>query len=137
MIIVVLRLITGDEIIGQIECEDNEEFMNLEALELFDPMWVVPAEFGSMKLRDALMLSDDVNSLMFYSDDVITAYSPSKSFIMYYTNASKYAKEITRPSINLQIETAAAELKDMIHDEKEYAADISQKFRKTTGTKLH
>ena len=137
MIIVVLRLITGDEVIGQIECEDSEEFMSLEALELFDPMWVVPAEFGSMKLRDALMLSDDVKSLMFYSDDVITAYSPSKSFVTYYNNASRYAKEVNRPSINLQIETAADELKQMIYEEKEYATDISETYRKITGTKLH
>lgn len=134
--IVVFKLLSGEEIIGRMVCETDEEFETLEMYELFDPMWIVPNENGAMKLRDALMLSENL-SLIFNPGDVITCYKPMQSFIDYYSRACEYSINFTRASIATQIELATQELEDTMREEKEQAAKFGEVLRKITGAKLH
>lgn len=134
--IVVLRILSGEEIIGRMECEDESEFDKLELYELFDPMWIVPNDEGAMKLRDALMLSENI-SLIFNPGDVITCYKPIENFAQYYKFANEYSTNYTRAYIAKQIDLATQDLKEIIRDEKEYVTEMSKMLRKVTGSKLH
>lgn len=134
--IVVFKLLSGEEVIGRMECETDEEFDKLDYYELFDPMWIVPSEQGAMKLRDALMLSENL-SLIFNPNDVITCYKPMQSFVDYYKRASEYSINFTRASIASQIELATQELDDSMREEKEQAAKLGEILRRITGAKLH
>lgn len=134
--IVVFKIISGEEIIGKLECETDEEFDNLEHYELIDPMWIVPAEGGAMKLRDAVMLSDNT-ALIFIPETVITCYKPTINLINYYKKASLYSAEVARDSIGSQIDLATYELDQMLLEEKEYASKMGEALRKITGSKLH
>lgn len=134
--ITVFKLISGEEIIGKVECETDEEFNALEQYELIDPMWIVPTEAGSMKLRDAVMLSEN-SALIFVPECIITCYKPSISLVNYYNKASEYSTQYTREMINNQIDLATYELDQMIRDEKEYASKMGEVLRKITGSKLH
>lgn len=134
--ITVFKLISGEEIIGRLECETDEEFNSLDQYELIDPMWIVPTDGGAMKLRDAAMLSEN-SALIFVPECIITCYKPSVSLINYYNKASEYSTQYTRESIANQIDLATYELDQMIRDEKEYAAKMGDILRKMTGSKLH
>lgn len=134
--IVVLKLITGEEIIGSMQCNTAEEFDKLEMYELFDPMWIVPNEGGAMKLRDALMLSENL-SLIFNPGDVITCYKPMTSFVEYYMCASEYSINNTRASIATQIELATQELNESMQSEREEAKKLGDILRKINNIKLH
>lgn len=134
--IVVFKLVSGEEIIGRMVCESDEEFDTLEMYELFDPMWIVPNDYGAMKLRDALMLSENI-SLIFNPGDVITCYKPIKNLVNYYKRASEYSTDFTRESIASQIDLATYELEQMMQEEKEQIAKLGDVLRKITGSKLH
>lgn len=134
--IVVFKIITGEEIIGKLNCETDEEFDALENYELIDPMWIVPTEAGSMKLRDACMLSEN-QGLIFVPECIITCYKPTINLINYYNKASTYSAEFTRDSIASQIDIATYELEQMMRDEKDYADKMSEIIRKFSGSKLH
>ncbi len=134
--IVVFKLLSGEEVIGRMVCETDEEFDTLEMYELFDPMWIVPSDQGAMKLRDALMLSENL-SMIFNPGDVITCYKPMQSFVEYYTRASEYSINFTRSSIATQIELATQELEESMREEKEQAEKLGEILRKITGAKLH
>lgn len=134
--IVVFRLYSGEEIIGRLTAETDEEFDNLEYYELMEPMWIVPTEGGSMKLRDACMLALN-EALIFHPESIITCYKPIENLINYYKKASAYSSEIARESIANQIDLATYELEQMLREEKEYAANIGEVLRKITGSKLH
>lgn len=134
--IVVFKLYSGDEVIGRLDAETDEEFDNLEYYELKDPMWIVPTEGGAMKLRDACMLSLN-EGLIFHPESIITCYKPIVSLINYYNKASTYSAEFTRESIANQIDLATYELEQMMQEEKEYAAKMGAALRKVTGSKLH
>lgn len=133
---VVFKLVSGEEIIGTMECETDEEFDKLDYYELYDPMWIVPGEQGAMKLRDALMLAENT-SLIFNPGDVITCYKPSRSLTKYYQRANEYSQIYTRASINSQIELATSELDEMIKEEEEYSSNLTNMLLKITGSKLH
>lgn len=134
--IVVLKILSGEEIIGNLACETDEEFVKLDQYELIDPMWIVPSENGAMKLRDACMLSAN-DGLLFVPECIITCYKPSESLIGYYLRVSEYTKNVTRESINSQIELATMELGQQMKEEKEYISKMSEALRKITGSKLH
>lgn len=134
--IVVLKIITGEEIIGSMTCNTDEEFAALELYELFSPMWIVPAENGSMKLRDALMLADTL-SLIFNPSDVITCYKPIQSLVEYHERAMEYSYKYTRESINKQIEHSTMDINDLIEEERQYEAKAAIVYRRITGSKIH
>jgi hypothetical protein len=132
--ITVFKLISGEEIIGKLDIETDEEFDKLEQFELHDPMWIVSAEGGSMKLRDALILSENT-SLIFIPECIITCYKPSTPLTNYYNRAREYSIDYTRAAVDAQIEIAAQDLEQLIADEKELS--FSDILRDMTGTKLH
>ena len=134
--IVVFKIISGEEIIGTLPCETDEEFDKLEQYELIDPMWIVPSENGAMKLRDACMLSAN-DGLLFVPECIITCYKPSVSLTGYYLRVSEYSKNVTRESIGAQIDMATMELEQQMKEEKEYISKMSEALRKITGSKLH
>ena len=134
--IVIFRLYSGEEIIGKLNVNTDEEFDNLEHYELFDPMWIVPTDGGAMKLRDACMLSLN-EALIFHPESIITCYKPIDNLINYYQKACRYSVDFTRESIASQIDLAAQELDQMMQEEKEYIAKMSATLRKITGSKLH
>jgi hypothetical protein len=132
----VFKLISGEEIIGTLACETDEEFDKLEQFELMDPMWIVPTEGGAMKLRDACMLSEN-DGLIFVPECIITCYKPSINLVNYYLQACEYSKTFTRAGIGAQIDLATIELEQMMHEEKREEAKMGELYRKLTGTKLH
>ncbi len=132
----VFKLISGEEIIGTLACETDEEFDKLEQFELMDPMWIVPSEGGAMKLRDACMLSEN-DGLIFVPECIITCYKPSINLINYYLQACEYSKAFTRAGIGAQIDLATIELEQMMHEEKQEEAKMGELYRKLTGSKLH
>jgi len=134
--IIVMKLISGEEIIGNLACETDEEFDALEQYELMEPMWIVPTEGGAMKLRDACMLSEN-QGLIFVPECIITCYKPSESLVNYYNKASRYSIDFTRESIASQIDLATYELDQMMQEEKEQMAKLGEVLRKITGSKLH
>jgi hypothetical protein len=134
--IAVFKLISGEEIIGRLEVDTEEEFDALEQYELHEPMWIVPSDGGSMKLRDALMLSENT-SLIFIPECIITCYRPSIPLISYYKRASEYSTNFTRETIDIQIEMATQDLVQVMNEEKEQAAKAAELLRNITGSKLH
>lgn len=134
--ILVLKLISGEEIIGALDCETDEEFHKLEQFELMDPMWIVPSKDGAMKLRDACMLSEN-DGLIFIPECIITCYKPSINLASYYLQASEYSKNFTRADVGAQIDIATADLHDTIREEKEQQSKMGELYRKITGSKLH
>jgi hypothetical protein len=132
----VFKLISGEEIIGTLACETDEEFDKLEQFELMDPMWIVPSKDGAMKLRDACMLSEN-DGLIFVPECIITCYKPSINLVNYYLQASEYSKTFTRDGIGAQIDMATLELQQMMQEEKEQLAKMGEVYRNLTGTKLH
>lgn len=132
----VFKLISGEEIIGTLACETDEEFDKLEQFELMDPMWIVPSKDGAMKLRDACMLSEN-DGLIFVPECIITCYKPSINLINYYLQASEYSKTFTRDGIGAQIDMATLELQQMMQEEKEQLAKMGEIYRNLTGSKLH
>lgn len=132
----VFKLISGEEIIGTLACETDEEFDKLEQFELMDPMWIVPSKDGAMKLRDACMLSEN-DGLIFVPECIITCYKPSINLVNYYLQASEYSKTFTRDGIGAQIDIATLELQQMMQEEKEQLAKMGEVYRNLTGSKLH
>lgn len=134
--ILVFKLISGEEIIGALAVETDDDFDKLEQFELMDPMWIVPTKDGAMKLRDACMLSAN-DGLIFIPECIITCYKPSTNLINYYLQASEYSKTFTREGIGAQIDLATIELQQAMEEEKEQEAKMGELYRKITGAKLH
>ena len=113
--IYVFKLISGEEIIGALD--DDDEFPNnqMEFYNIASPMAIVDGydEYGTvtMKLRDGMMLSDD--SLMSIPSKAIMTYYPaSKAMTEYYEKAIVFAKNYTKKKIERQIKDATQELDD-------------------------
>lgn len=131
-----MKLVSGEEVIGALSCETDEEFNLLDRYELTDPMWIVPAKGGALKLQDACMLSEN-ELLTFTPESVIVNYKPSANLIKYYLRVCEYSKEFTRPGIDAQIDLATEDLDQQMRDEKKEAMQLGELYRKITGTKLH
>lgn len=136
MITLVLKILTGEEILGQIDIKDADEITNLEYFELIDPMWIVQDEYGAMKLRDAAVLSKN-NTLAIPIECVIICYEPTDNLVNYYMRANEYNKQYTKAAINNQISAATHEFDQMLRDEGDYSSKISEMIRKINGSKLH
>jgi hypothetical protein len=112
--IYIFKLISGEELIGAFDSDDNTEFYNIAS-----PMTIVDGidEYGGviMKLRDGMMLSDE--SLMTIpKKSVITYYEASKVMDTYYQKAIVYAKQYTKKKIERQIKEATEQLDDAMSE---------------------
>jgi hypothetical protein len=134
--IIVFKILTGEEIIGVLDCNTDEEFEELESYDLIDPMWIVPGERGTLKLRDALMLGEN-ETLIFIPETIITCYKPSKSLVNYYSRAIDYSKNFVRKEIDEQINTATGEMEDILREESQGIAKLANALLKIPSTKLH
>lgn len=140
--ILIFKLTDGQEIIGDI---DETLLTTSEYYTIVDPMSIMDstaymeeAGYGGMRLRDTLLLSDD-ESITIPSKFCITTYNPSQSLVSYYTKARLYYKKYTKKDIDRQIEEAAADMEQSIHERETSAktiADILSKLSIPKG-KLH
>jgi hypothetical protein len=117
-VIIALRLSNGDEIIGRLKVEDDDDLISVEQIELIDPMWIVSDEKGSIRLRDALVLYNNT-TLCFFPEHVSITYRPSKNLERYYESAIQYSIEFTRGAIDAQIEESSIELEQWMQATRE------------------
>jgi hypothetical protein len=136
MIYIVLKIISGEEVIGYIDLDNEDDIPNLEFFEVGNPMWIVSDEDGSMKLRDATILAQN-KGLIFYTENVITCYKPSEPLVEYYRAASEYALQCTQPEINKQILHAKEEVEQMMKDAKEFESGLTKYILKASKTSIH
>jgi hypothetical protein len=111
--IYVFKLISGEEIIGAFESDDELSKNDVEYYNIATPMVIIDEydEFGSatMKLRDAMLLSDE-ELMSLPSKTVMTYYPVSKIMADYYEKAVVFAKQYTKKKINRQIKDASDQL---------------------------
>ena len=117
--IIALRLSNGEEIIGELKTEEDGSLLAVEQIELINPMWIVPDEQGSIRLRDALVLYENT-TLCFFPEHVTLTYRPTKSLERYYRNAIQYSIEFTRGAINAQIDESNIELEQWYQTTREH-----------------
>lgn len=140
--ILIFKLTDGQEIIGDIE---ENLLTTAEYYTIVDPMTIMDstsymeeAGYGGMRLRDTLLLSDD-DSIVIPSKFCITTYNPSQSLVSYYTKARLYYKKYTKKDIDRQIEEAAADMEQSIHERETSTKTIAEILSKLSipKGKLH
>lgn len=140
--ILIFKLTDGQEIIGDIE---ENLLTTAEYYTIVDPMTIMDstaymeeAGYGGMRLRDTLLLSDD-DSIVIPSKFCITTYNPSRSLVSYYTKARLYYKKYTKKDIDRQIEEAAADMEQSIHERETSTKTIAEILSKLSipKGKLH
>jgi hypothetical protein len=113
--IYVFKLISGEEIIGAFDDDDETPDKDMEFYNIACPMSIVDGydEYGgvTMKLRDTMLLSDD-NLLSIPNTAIITYYPASKIMIEYYKKAIIFAKKYTKKKIERQIKEATEQLEE-------------------------
>lgn len=134
--IIIVKLITGEEVIGEIE---NNQLTYEEYYNIINPMVVTNARddqgYVGMRLRDFLILSkDDVLTLP--SKHVIAAYRPSDAMTEYYIKASYYSINYTKPLIDDQIKNATYEMDRSIEEEKAAMKEYTERLMKAAGSTL-
>lgn len=116
--ILILKLLTGAEIIGTVE-DAETPIHQLDIVTVYDPMTVVDYkdEYGhsTMRLNDTLLLSGDDN-LTFSMKHVITYYRPAEKVSEYYEKAMLYAKQQLKPRLHSQISKSIKDIDDMISE---------------------
>lgn len=110
--IYVLRLVTGDEVVCELEALD----MSSDELVIQDPMEIVSSENGSMYLRSMLMLSND-DYLVIPTTKIVYSYTPSKSLVRYYNLSVKMYYDHVMPVVDKQIAKSAQTIEDAYKDE--------------------
>jgi hypothetical protein len=137
--ILIFKLTDGQEIIGDIE---ENLLTTAEYYTIMDPMTIMDstaymeeAGYGGMRLRDTLLLSDD-DSIVIPSKFCITT---SQSLVSYYTKARLYYKKYTKKDIDRQIEEAAADMEQSIHERETSTKTIAEILSKLSipKGKLH
>lgn len=112
--ILVIKLISGEEIIGELESVPDTQFYNIS-----NPMSIVDGydEYGTitMKLRDAMLLSDET-LITIPEKSVITYYPASEIMIKYYRKAVIFAKQYTKKKIEGQIKEATVQLDEYMSE---------------------
>lgn len=140
--ILIFKLTDGQEIIGDI---GENLLTTAEYYTIVDPMTIMDstaymeeAGYGGMRLRDTLLLSDD-DSIVIPSKFCITTYNPSQSLVSYYTKARLYYKKYTKKDIDRQIEEAAADMEQSIHERETSTKTIAEILSKLSipKGKLH
>lgn len=126
-----------DEIIGYVE--DTIDFSTDEYYNIVNPMYLRDdyGKGGSMRLRDAMMLSSD-DMLTIPRRHVITYYNPSASMERYYHAAAKYSTEITKKEINSQVRNAATQLEESLEEEQESGlTELLRRLSPDVSKKVH
>lgn len=122
--ITVFKLSNGEDMIGDVE----EPLTSVEFYNIINPMLIVGARDvygeGTMKLRDALLLSDE-GMMTIPSKHVITYYKPSIAMAAYYTQAVAYSTKCTRPEIAKQIDEATQDLSTAMEAEERAARSLA------------
>jgi len=136
MIYVVLKIVSGEEVVGCLDVESMVETNNLEYFELVNPMWVVAGRDGSMKLQSATILASE-HRLAIQPESVMAAYTPSESLIEYYKTASEYSQTHTQVDIDKQIRLATEELVQASKDAEEFESNLTQFIMKTSKVSIH
>ncbi len=112
----IFKLTNGNEIIGEIT---DEELTLNEYYNIINPMLIIGADddygYGGMRLRDALLLSDD-DFMTIPAKHCMMYYSPSRVFVEYYQLANKHYKTNTKRDIEQQIKEATTELGQYMND---------------------
>lgn len=132
----ILKLTTGEEIMGKVDIESSDEYYNV-----VDPMLVVGSRDiygeGAMKLRDALLLSDDA-MLSIPSKHVILYYEPMLALQQYYDVAVDYSSKYTKPEISKQINDATMDIREGMRAEEKASKSLAELITKMQQTKkLH
>ena len=133
--ITILRLTTGEEIIGEIE---NDLLTNNEYYNILNPMLIVSSKEdygGAMKLRDYFLLSDE-ELLSLPAKQVVVEYAPTYTMQEYYKKASYYQRTYTKIIVDEQIRVATTELDSMISLENTQAKSLTDVLMKTTKSRL-
>ena len=136
MIYIVLKIVSGEEVIGCLDIENMVDTNNLEYFDLTDPMWVVAGRDGSMKLQSATILASE-HRLAIQPESVIAAYTPSESLIEYYKTAAEYSQKHTQIDIDKQIRLATEELVQASKDAEEFESNLTQFILKTSKASIH
>ena len=135
--IVIVKLTTGQEIIGEIDDEAltlDDLYYNIE-----NPMTFVGIEdtgVSSLRLRDVMLLSDE-SMITIPTKHIITHYAPSKVLSEYYLKASSYAASHTRPADNNLIEAATQDIDSIIKEEHDSARAFTDMLVRASGTRIH
>lgn len=133
--ITILRLTTGEDLIGEIEEDWTQED---EYCNLVHPMVIVSARDetgGAMKLRDFFLLSEET-LLSVPMEFILTWYEPTHTLQEYYKKASYYSRTFTKVMVDEQIRYATQELEEMIAEESKEATKLTDILMKATGSRL-
>jgi hypothetical protein len=133
--IIILRLTSGEEIIGEIE---NDLLTKNEYYNILNPMLIVSSKEdygGAMKLRDYFLLSDE-ELLSLPAKQVVVEYTPTYTMQEYYKKASYYQRTYTKIIVDEQIRVATTELDSMISLENTQAKSLTDVLMKTTKSRL-
>ena len=113
------KLISGEEIIGALDCKDDISINELEYCNIVNPMHLIDGfdQYGNvtMKLRDTMLLSDET-MMTVPSKYIITYYPVTKIMEEYYKRAVIFAKEHTKKKIEKQIKDSTEELKEYMSE---------------------
>lgn len=106
--IYVLRLVTGDEIVCDVESLD----MTSDEIVVQDPMEIVSSDgSGAMYLRSSLMLSDE-DYLIIPTSKIVYSYPPSEPLVRYYRLASMMYQDRVVPVVNEQLNKSSEVIED-------------------------
>lgn len=110
----IVRLVTGEEIIGDIVTEGYSSYT------ITRPMVIVQGSFANyevaMKLTDYLLFSSE-KTITIPEKSVVTMYKPLDSFEKYYITYIEYSDRVTKAAIKEQATFAANELKYVIEED--------------------
>lgn len=136
MIHIVLKIISGEEIIGCLSVKDMAEASTLDYLLLIDPMWIIADSEGSMRLRAATILAEE-NKLIIFPDSIAITYKPSTTLIEYYKTMLEYVQKHTQGEIDKQIQRATKELEHAINETEEFESNLTQFIAKASKVSIH
>lgn len=109
----IVRLVTGEEIIGDVEID------NMQTYTITNPLLIEQGSFANyevaMKFTDYLMFSSET-SVLIPTKNVITQYKPLESFEKYYITYIEYSNRVTKTSINEHALYAVSELKYLMEE---------------------
>jgi hypothetical protein len=111
MTVYVLKLVNDEEIIAEFDhalSDDTPEFVCYQPMSVIGMREDTPYG-GGMRLRNALVLSDDT-SLIIRSRFVMAWYEPGQVMRKYYQAAIDYNLSYSKETVDGQIAKAAAEL---------------------------
>lgn len=139
MVIQVVKLASGDEIIGTVYVKQEMRFVDevgerYSGVHIENPMSIVgdDGEYA-LRLRNTLLLSDD-DKIIVDLQHVIMIYGASTAMVKYYHTALEYANTYTKPMVAGQIEYSTQDLQQRMADLAETQNDVIEKLAKVLGS---